>query len=449
MKRLIVFFACVLLPTFASAEVSGVDKKEIRLTAVEVVKVAGALVERGDFSQAETILTAVPRFNNLPLEIERQYLLGQIASRRGDYDAAIRIYQKLLDDQPTLAKVRFELALCYIKLQQWYRADYHLRLAMASPDLTDDVKAMMRYFRYLVRRNKNWNIWFNVGAAPDNNINNGVGGQECVNTAFGTLCRDLNEPESAVGYNLSLGGDYEFKLTDEHWRWKNAASVYTNVYDLHDYDDLYMTLQSGPRYVYSDGSVWLSAVLARRYYGWQPYMYSYGANLAADYDFTRRFSGGATLGIQENKYDVYGDSMNGQTYRGGLSLSYSFDASKYLLLRGNIAREQTLVDTYSSWNYTISPGFGAETYFGFSLYLDASFTWINYDGGRWTVTDGRFNKITENDFVQRYSISVSNNKLTFWGFVPTITYSYTRRDSNIWQREFDKSTVEFTLRQRF
>ena len=46
-------------------------------------------------------------------------------------------------------------------------------------------------------------------------------------------------------------------------------------------------------------------------------------------------------------------------------------------------------------------------------------------------------------------MSVSNNKFDIWGFVPTMTVSYTKKDSNIHAREYEKWTAEFTMRQRF
>ena len=58
-------------------------------------------------------------------------------------------------------------------------------------------------------------------------------------------------------------------------------------------------------------------------------------------------------------------------------------------------------------------------------------------------------QIKERDFIQRYAISLSNNKFDIWGFVPTLTFSYTKRDSNVKTREYDKMTVEFTMQQRF
>lgn len=340
---------------------------EITMTTTQAIQLAGRLVQSGDTEHATQILTMMPDTGNAELETERQFLLAQIASRRGDIDGAIRIYQKILDARPDAARVRFELALCYMHQGRWSRADYHLRLAMAGDDLSDDAKRMMNYYRYVVRQNKNWNVYFNFGAAPDNNVNNATGGDECLMTIFGPFCRKLSEPESAVGANFQLGGDYEFKLSDQ-WRWKSDASIYTNIYDKHDYDDLYLTAGTGPRYLWS---------------------------------------------------------------------------------RGDVARNTAINDAYAYWQPNVAIGIGAELPWGFSVYGEPSVYWTRYDDGLYTAHNGAWTKITAHDFTHRYSLSVSNNKLDVWGFVPTLTVSYTQRDSNLWQREFKKTAIEFTMMQRF
>lgn len=422
--------------------------REITLTTHQVLQLAGRMVDVGDFDQAGRILGAMPPIHNAALETERWFLLAQIAQQRGDYDTAVRIYTKILDAQPNLARVRFELAVCYMHAHKWHRADYHLRLAMAGNDLPENARTIMNYYRYVIRQNKNWNVWFNFGAAPDNNINNSAGGTECIMTMFGMMCRELDAPESAIGSNLSLGGNYEFKLS-QHWRWKSDAAVYSNVYDKHDYDDLYLALATGPRYVWGDGDVWLSAIGARRWYGWDAYNWSAGVRLDTNYDFTRRMSGGLYLRFMNNRYDEYGDFLDGQTYSATARVTYSFNASVYLMARGGITREVARNDIYSYWQPNISVGIGAELPWGFHVYAEPSVYWTRYDAPRWVVWDARFAQITEHDFTQRYALSVSNNKLDVWGFVPTITVSYTRRDSNIWQREFNKTAFEFSMQQRF
>lgn len=427
---------------------AGSGVKEITMTTEEAIKLAGNLVERGDLEHANQILTKMPKMNNLALEIERWFLLAQIAQKQGDYETAIKIYRKILDDQPDLARIRFELALCYMKLGYWYRADYHLRLAMAGKDLPDNVKQMMAYYRYVIRQNKRWNVWFNFGAAPDSNINNGNGGEECVVNGFGRFCRNLKEPESVVGANLTLGGNYEFVLSD-HWRWKSDANIYSNTYNNHDYDDLYLSASTGPRYIWSNGDIWLAGIGAKRYYGGEDYNYSYGAKLDTNYDFTRKLSGGLSLRYLENKYDEYGAFLNGNTYSVNPRLVYSFNARLYGVLRTGLTREDTVNPIYSYWQPSFAVGLGAELPYGFHIYAEPSFYMSKYDDPQWVVKDGAFTQITERDFVQRYALSVSNNKFDVWGFVPTFTISYTKRDSNIWQREYNKTTLEFTMQQRF
>ena len=418
------------------------------MSALDAVKLAGRLVDIGDYEQAQQILVEMPMTNNLPVELERWFLLAQMEQRKGNYEEAIKIYRKILDDQPDLARIRFELALCYMKTGHWYRADYHLRLAMAGEDLPENVKKMMAYYRYIVRQNKRWNVWFNFGAAPDSNINNGNGGQECVVNGYGRFCRNLKDPESVIGTNLTLGGNYEFVLSD-NWRWKSDANIYSNIYDKHNYDDLYLSASTGPRYIWSRGDVWLAGIGARRYYGGEKYNYSYGAKLDTNYDLTRKLSGGLSLRYLENKYDEYGNFLDGQSYSTNLRFAYSFNASLYALLRAGITREDTVMSMYSYWQPNFGVGFGAELPYGFHLYLEPSFYWSKYDDPQWVVKNDEFTQITEQDFVQRYSLSLSNNKFDVFGFIPTLTVSYTKRDSNIWQKEYEKTTIEFTMQQRF
>lgn len=428
--------------------VVGVQATEIAMTARQAIVLAGEMVQNGNLDTATQILLQLPQTGDVALEVERRFLTAQIAQKRGDFESAIKIYQSLLDKEPGLARVRFELALCYMEQKKWRRADYHLRLAMAGNGLSDDVRYLMNYYRYIVRQNKNWNVWFNFGAAPDSNVNNSIGGRECIMTMFGPMCRTLDKPEAAVGANFLLGGNYEFKLSD-NWRWKSEASVYTNIYDKHDYDDLYLSLSTGPRYVWARGDVWLGAIGVRRWLGWERYNRAAGVRLDTNYDFTRKLSGGLYLRFMENAYDKYNDLLSGQSYSANIRLLYSFNARVYMVGRVGALRDVAASETYSYWQPNVSIGIGAELPWGFHVYGEPGGYWTLYDKERWVVQDMRLRQVTEHDFTQRYAVSVSNNKLDIWGFMPTITFSYTKRESNIWQREFNKTAIEFTMQQRF
>ena len=448
MKYCLLIFTFIFFSNTCFAVSNNDEQTQITMTTTQAMQLAGTLVDRGDLEHATQILTKTPQMNNLALEIERWFLLAQIAQKQGDFDSAIKIYRKILDDQPDLARIRFELATCYMHKKQWSRADYHLRLAMAGDDLPENARKMMNYHRYIIRRNKNWNVWFNIGAAPDNNINNATGGTDCIIYFGSLLCNDLTEPVSAIGTNLTLGGNYEFKLSDQ-WRWKSDANLYSNIYDKHEFDDLYLGASTGPRFVWNRGDIWLAGTIARRWYGWDEYNWSAGVRLDTNYDFTRRLSGGLYLRATENKYDMYGDFLDGQTYAANIRLTYSFNASVYVNMRSGITREDAANPTYSYWQPSISIGIGAELPWGFHAYAEPQIYWTLYDGKRLTTANNALTEITEHDFTHRYALSISNNKFDIWGFVPTLTFSYTQRDSNIWQREFNKTAVEFTMQQRF
>ena len=457
MKRFLIVLLLMILPgaTWAESSASNVSVEtnddgthSVTMTALDALKLAAAMVDDGNLDTAEQILTKMPPLGGGPLEIERWFLLGRIAGFRGDFDTAIEIYRTVLDAHPDLARVRFELAICYMKTSQWYRADHQLRLAMAGEDLPDNVRQMMNYYRYFVRQNKNWNIWFNFGATPDNNINNANGGTQIVNYMGGKFYSDLPDPISAIGYNFTLGGNYEFKLSDQ-WRWKSDAGAYASIYDIHDYDDLYLYASTGPRFIWSRGDIWLAAVGARRWYGWDEYNWSAGARINTNYDFTRKLSGGLNLQYTRNSYDDYGDYLDGDTFAANINAFYSITPNIYAILRGGASREITVAREYSYWMPNISIGIGAELPYGFNVYVEPALYWQLYDAPQWVIYNQDYTRVTERDFNQRYSVSISNNKFDVMGFLPTIVFSYTRRDSNLWQREYDRWAVEFTMSQRF
>jgi tetratricopeptide (TPR) repeat protein len=419
----------------------------VELTPPQIVKAAKVLIDEGKLSEAKILLTAVP-FADEELETERLFLLGMAYRGEGKFDEAIEVFRLILDAQPDLPRVRLELAATYMAQGSWYRADYHMRLAGASKDLPEGVANSIKKFLYIIRQNKNWNAWFNFGLAPDNNLNGSEGGEECIATIFGLLCRQLPDPEKATGFNLSAGGNYEYKF-NRSWGLKNDFAVFSNTYDKSKYDDLYIMASTGPRYVWGRGDIWAAITAGKRYLGHDPYSSSIGAKIDANYDFTNRVSGGLYLKYTPTRYDDYGDMMEGDTKGATVRLTYMFGASMYATLRAGIEKETAKDEVYSNLRRTYGIGFGAELPAGFRIYIEPSILFTDYDGERWVVKDYGFAQVREEDKTRRYTLSVSNSKIDIWGFTPQITYSYADRSSNIWQKEYSKNAVEFSMQQRF
>lgn len=413
----------------------------------EVLDFANALIAQGRYEDARTVLLAKP-YDVKELEIERLYLLAQIETLEADYDAAIEIYRFILDYDPNIANIRFRLAELYLGQKAWWRADYHYRLALADQETPNLVQQRIRQALSYIRQNKNWNLWFDFGIAPDNNVNNTSAGEQCVQTIFGVLCNTLENPEKDVGYNLTVGGDYEFRLSN-NWRLRNEFLVYDSLHEDKDYNDVYLSYAVGGRYVFGRGDVFFGPTVARRYLGNKAYNYSVGLKAATSYDVTRRLNTKWELNYTPTYYDDYDTILNGDVKTVKTRWFYALDASKYLIFKASYEYEDTKNKTYTNDRMGYGIGFGAELPWGFRIYAEPSVLYTRYKGARWTVKDYQFVQVKERDTTTKYTVSLSNNKISVWGLVPTLSYSYTDKASNIDQREYEKSVVELSVSKGF
>ena len=419
----------------------------IALTHKQLLSFATDLINQGKFEDARKALLAKP-YNDKKLEIERLYLLAQIATLENKPQEAIDIYHFILDYQPDIANIRYRLAELYLKQKDWMRAEYHYRLALSHKDTPKEVQHRIKYALYYIRKNKNWNLWFNMGIAPDNNVNNTASGEQCVMTIFGIVCNTLDEPKKDVGLNITFGGDYEFKLTDK-WRLKNEFMVYNSKYDDKKYDDTYLYYTIGARYIHNKGDFFFGPTISKRYLAHKSYNYSTGFMFETNYDVTKKLNANLTLNYTPTYYDDYSDILDGNVKSARLRLFYALDSSKYFIFKTGYEYEKTKDETYTNNRINLALGFGAELPYGFHIYAEPSVVFTDYKGKRWTVKDYHFEQVKEHDTTQRYSISLSNRKISFMGFAPTLTYSYTDKSSNIWQKEYEKSLIEFSIQKRF
>lgn len=419
----------------------------VTMTHEQTLTFAQELVEKNKLEDAKKVLLLKP-FQQKELEIERLYLLAQIATKENKIDEAIDIYYFILEHQPNISNIRFRLAELYLIRKDWIRADYHYRLALGDKELPIVIQNRIKQALYYIRQNKNYNFWFNFGIAPDNNVNNTTSGEQCVMTMFGPMCNTLDDPEKDIGLNITVGGNYEFKLSD-NWRIRNEALIYSLKYQDKKYDDIYLSYVLGLKYVYNKGDVFFGPTFSKRFLGHKAYNYTTGFMVDTGYDLTKQLNARLYLAYTPTHYDDYGDILDGDVKTARLRMFYALDSSKYLIFKTGYEYEKTKDKTYTNDRVNLALGFGADIPFGFHIYAEPSVLFTNYKGKRWTVKDYEFKEVKEWDITQRYSVSLSNRKVSLWGLMPVLTYSYTDKKSNIWQREYQKSLIELSIQKRF
>ncbi len=424
--------------------------------ALPMVSVAGAqnnlenniVVSQYDNEETQAALAKIPLPADLSVKEKMVFLSAQMERKKGNFRQAIRLYKKVLDERPDFVRARIELALCYGANDRWYRADYNLRLAMAAENLPEDVQQMLESYRYLVRKNKNWDFWFDYGDVPDtrSSLSNGDGG--CGGDEDGRTCETITDSKDTTGLYFAAGADYEFKLSDQ-WRWKSDAAFGTNVY-LKDKknDDLALSASTGPRYVWDRGDIWFAGVASRAWYGQQKLGWSYGAKIDTNYDLTRKLTSGLILMVTDNKYDEY-DMFNGQTYSAEPHFTYYIDSTKYISLRGDLERQTAKESSYANYEYGFGIGFGMELPYAFIVSFEPFLAWIDYDGEQDIERNGQHMHVKERVSYQKYTFSVANTHIELLGFMPVVNISYTEKESNIPMPGYNKWSYGISIKRKF
>ena len=127
---------------------------------------------------------------------------------------AVARFRAMLIRDPTLPRVRLDLALAYFRAEEDSSAAYHFRQVLGDEDLPPVVRARTLAFLDTIRRRKTWSVSAAVALAPDSNINAATSSREV--NLFGLpaqLSEDARQT-SGVGLNATyLGGIRSTHLT--------------------------------------------------------------------------------------------------------------------------------------------------------------------------------------------------------------------------------------------
>lgn len=144
-------------------------KCEYRLSPAQLLALAERLVVEKKYDEARPFVAAL---SNAPgLQIQYNFLDGLIALETGDAKTAASRFRTILKDNPTQTRVRLELARALMAQGKFTNADYHLRLAQDDENLPEDIARQISNVRSIIRSNRKWRFGFDIGFAPDSNIN--------------------------------------------------------------------------------------------------------------------------------------------------------------------------------------------------------------------------------------------------------------------------------------
>ena len=241
--------------------------------------------------------TASRRFD---AEIQRDFVDGMTGYAARDYRHAEDMFRRDSRSRPRLLRVRLELARTLFMEKKDEQADYQFRLAAAAHPAALVARNIVR-FREAIRARRSWRFNFNIGLAPDSNINSATD-KESVDI-YGLPFQLDPGARARSGTGLFFGGDASLRLNrfGKVPIYLGAYGRWTRYRD-HRFDDDYAGAEAGPELRLAGGRLRATATGLMRWYGKRPLVSSFGGHLDYDKLVGNKWNVGGSFLVRHNDY---------------------------------------------------------------------------------------------------------------------------------------------------
>ncbi len=445
MARYAVLFVPVLLLALVLVTLAGQARAQEQPTpefsAEALIEAARAALAAGEPDHAALLLEGVePGQGNID---EIDFLWGTIAMMRGEWQEAIVRFRAMLARDPSLLRVRLDLALAYFQAGEDGSAAYHFRQALAAEELPPAVRANALAFLERIRRRKSWSVTGSLSIAPDTNINEATSAREI--DLFGlpaTLSEDARQT-SGVGLSAGIGGSYETRLSPD-MRFLTSAHVHTRTYGSGKsaFNEQTLSLRAGPRFLFERFDLRPELTARGRLLGGETYSRAGGVELSGDWLMAPTWRLSGSVGAEWNSYETF--LGEGALYTGQVGLAHAFGPATLLRADTGFRREVLDSDTYSWREFIVGLSVAQELPRGFVVTAGPSFRWREY-GAPLPV----YGPDARQDETVAGRITVSNRHIDLFGFMPEITVRHEVRESNLELYEYERSVAELGVVRTF
>lgn len=394
-----------------------------------------------------------------PQEANDQFTQAVGLRDNGDVGESIRNFQSMLDKDPSLDRIRLELAVAYYRALNFSKARELAQQVLNKPSTPESVRVTIRQFLAQVETDSQPSVFtpfLSAGYLYDSNVNAGPG-RSVLDIGGSEFSLDpASSKRSDYGLNALVGVNHRYLFdstvnvagSEAAALWQSQVSYYSMNYEsLSDYNLDVISASTGPVLVSADN--WGFAL---------PYqvsdIYLGHEHLAlfqsVDPTVTYRIGAwelGADHQYQDKAFRRDGDEGRDATLNNtGLTLGRSFDNGRYsVAVTVRDFRESADQSRYSNDGNDYGVILGARPWDGWEFSLRHNYRSSDYKGDEPLYGKARNDREYRESFGANYSFS--SGLMENW--VVGLTVNDTRNRSNISLYDYTRTQAGLNLSRSF
>jgi hypothetical protein len=373
-------------------------------------------------SSPPAVAQPVQQAAEFDVAIEREFIDGMNSYAARDYRHAEAMFRRILDRDPSLLRVRLELARTLFMEKKDEQADYHFRLAAAEHPAAQVARNIVR-FREAIRARRAWRFNFDVGIAPDSNINSATEKQTL--DIYGLPFRLDPTARARSGMGTLAGGDVSIRLNRF-----GRVPIYLGAYGRwlryrdHHFDDAYAGAEAGPEFQLAGGRLRTTATGLIRWYGERRLVTSLGGHLDYERLVGDKWTVGGTLLVRHNDY-ARRDDVDGWDAEARVSAGRPLGPTTLGFAYAGIERNWANDPGQAFWREALGIGILKEIGWGLRPQLTIDLARQVGDGPL-----APFGK-KRRDWLLQGSLSIYKRDWNVGGFAPSLSLTVTRNYSTL------------------
>ncbi|MGR4864562.1 surface lipoprotein assembly modifier [Caulobacter sp. LARHSG274] len=406
--------------------------------AIEAVGAeVGAAMARRNWREAQAKLNLLPL--NLLATPDVQFVQAFLARRLGRTDEAIDLYQRMLDSDGALLRVRLELADTFLEAGDDRAAEHNYRLALAStppPIVRERVEARLK----TIAERRRWRYSFSLAVAPDTNVNAATDAREL--RIFGLPFELSDEARRTSGVSLSTMASAE-RTVPLRGSTRLAIGGWGSFTDneREAFDDGALGVRAGPQFWVASVRMDVQAVANRRWFGGEGLSTTAGVQTEMQWGWGRS-QRHAMLAVQHLDYDV-GRSRDAWIYSAAWDRTRFLSATRFWRLTLAANRADADEDAESFWLGRLSTGVYQTLPAGLAIWVEPSVERRAYDA------PSVFGDKARRDTELALSARLLKRDWRWRGFSPYVGAEKSRNASNLDINDFTRLRVEFGATRTF